>query len=54
MNRHSMNLPDGKKCGDCIHFQRCEWLIACSPNNTTCDWIPSKFYQIINKESESK
>jgi hypothetical protein len=41
----SMMLPQGKSCSDCIHFNRCAWLIACNPNNTICDWSPSKFTQ---------
>jgi hypothetical protein len=41
--KDDMKLPDGKTCNDCIHFQRCSWLISCSPNNTNCDWSPSKF-----------
>lgn len=36
-------LPEGKKCGDCLWFERCRWLISCRPTNTYCDWSPSRF-----------
>lgn len=38
-----MKLPAGKTCGDCKHFNRCEWLISCKPTNEECDWSPSRF-----------
>lgn len=42
-----MELPKGKTCSDCIHFERtCKWLISCKPDRITCDWNPSRFIQI--------
>ncbi|UVF62324.1 hypothetical protein [Nitrososphaeria virus YSH_462411] len=39
-----MELPKGKTCSDCIHFERtCKWLISCKPDRITCDWNPSRF-----------
>jgi len=39
----SMNLPDGKACADCAHFNFCKGFFGCPPENVTCDWAPSRF-----------
>lgn len=36
-------LPTGKTCADCAHFNQCDWLFSCVPENTACDWSPSRF-----------
>lgn len=38
-----MKLPEGKKCIDCHHFDKCFNLFGCKPNNTYCDFSPSRF-----------
>lgn len=39
-----MELPKGKTCSDCMHFEKtCSWLISCSPNERSCDWLPIRF-----------
>jgi hypothetical protein len=35
--------PDGKTCSTCIHFERCKWLLSYSGDETSCDWIPSRY-----------
>jgi hypothetical protein len=40
-----MSLPVGKTCGDCVHVERCSWLISVNPLNETCDWSPPKFQE---------
>lgn len=32
-----------KTCKDCIHFDRCSWLLSLTGEEVACDWIPSKF-----------
>ena len=39
----SMRLPEGKKCGDCAHFNYCNWPVGAKADNKTCDWAPSRF-----------
>lgn len=36
-------LPIGRTCADCVHHARCVDLFQCPADNTTCDWIPSRF-----------
>jgi hypothetical protein len=46
-----MDLPAGKTCSDCVHFQRtCIWLIGCKPTNTRCDWNPSRYTKKVQGE----
>lgn len=45
MCKESMELPKGKTCSDCIYYSWCIKLFGCDPNNTTCDWAPSRFIQ---------
>jgi hypothetical protein len=37
------DLPKGSTCGDCVHIQRCRWLIAANDKDERCDWEPSRF-----------
>ena len=41
----SMDLPDGKTCGDCIHIRFCTQFLGerCLAENTQCDWFPIRF-----------
>ena len=41
-----MKLPVGKTRSDCRHYRRCEWLISCAPEETACDWSPSRFREV--------
>lgn len=38
-----MELPQGKTCGDCVHCHRCCAMFGHTPEDTTCDWSPSRF-----------
>lgn len=38
-----MALPEGKTCGDCIHCRRCCLIFGHVPEDTRCDWAPSRF-----------
>ena len=40
-----MSLPQGKTCGDCVHFERCKWLISAEKTWTNCDFYPNKFIE---------
>ena len=43
-----MLLPDGKCCGNCVNYRGCQKLIGCSPDSVTCDWAPSRFWEVKN------
>ncbi len=45
MSDASMQLPEGKTCADCAHCKRCTSMFGARPENVTCDWAPSRFYQ---------
>ena len=48
------SLPDGKTCGDCVHFERtCTWLLSRDGEDTECDWLPIRFSE-IRKPSKSQ
>jgi len=38
-----MHLPDGKTCGDCVHFRRCNLMFGHIATDEVCDWAPSRF-----------
>lgn len=39
-----MLLPDGKTCGDCLHWPKCRALISdLDSANRSCDFAPSRF-----------
>jgi hypothetical protein len=46
----NMDLPVGKTCGDCVHFDRCVGLIGVKADYTMCDFYPIRF----REKSESK
>lgn len=50
----TMALPAGRTCGDCVHFKRCEWLISCKPERTSCDWYPVRFHAISPVPTEAR
>lgn len=33
-------------CGACKNFKRCESLFGCKPDDTECDWYPSRFERV--------
>lgn len=51
-NEDPLKLPDGKTCSDCAHFKRCEWLIQCKPESTSCDWLPIRFLERRENDTE--
>jgi hypothetical protein len=38
-----MKLPEGKTCGDCLSCRRCCLIFGHVPEDTSCDWWPSRF-----------
>jgi hypothetical protein len=39
-----MNLPDGRVCGDCLHWKRCKGMISSLKyEGKRCDFSPSRF-----------
>ena len=38
-----MALPEGKKCGDCLHYQLCSKLFGAKTENLHCDFEPIRF-----------
>ena len=48
------SLPEGKSCQHCGNFKRCQWLFQCRPQWTTCDWIPSRFFEKPTTGGEGK
>ena len=40
-----MDLPEGKTCDDCAHFDRCEWLVGAERDWPACDWEPLRFVE---------
>lgn len=43
-----MRLPDGKTCADCAHLSRCVALFGVRATNTTCDFHPRRFRQVVH------
>lgn len=41
--RAEMQLPPGKTCADCVHTARCCAMFGHVPEDTYCDWWPSKY-----------
>lgn len=41
----SLDLPDGKTCGDCAHIARCEAIFGHTATDTYCDFYPLRFRQ---------
>jgi len=44
-----MDLPEGKTCKDCVHFDRCHMLFQVKGSNTWCDFSPIKFVEADNE-----
>lgn len=42
-DEYDMNLPEGKTCGDCGHFRRCNLIFGHIAADEVCDWAPSRF-----------
>jgi len=42
-DEYKMNLPEGKTCGDCAHFRRCNMIYGHIAGDEQCDWAPSRF-----------
>lgn len=32
-----------KTCNDCVHIERCRWLIGATGSEVECNWSPSRF-----------
>jgi len=47
-----MNLPEGKTCGDCFHFNRCNAIFGHIAGDEICDWAPGRF--ILPKQSTTE
>lgn len=48
--RHQcMYLPEGKTCSDCVHIERCTFLMGTrvKPQNTSCDFEPIRFREKV-------
>ena len=43
MTNQIADIKTPQLCVNCVHFDRCEWLIQCRPDSTDCDWDPSRF-----------
>jgi hypothetical protein len=52
MSQSGMTLPEGMRCGDCLHFKRCVALFQCPAANTECDWSPSRFIESESSKAE--
>ncbi len=35
-------LPEGKTCADCVHVRRCVEMFGQKPEDTACQFIPSR------------
>lgn len=44
-----MSLPNNKTCSDCVHYDRCKWLIGILGQEKSCDWYPIKFVENTSK-----
>lgn len=42
-NEPKMVLPEGKTCGDCVHFPRCKAIFGHVAADEVCDFFPSRF-----------
>jgi hypothetical protein len=40
---YDMLLPDGKTCANCRNCRRCCGMFGASPDNTMCDFYPSRY-----------
>ena len=37
-------------CAECVHYYRCAWLLRRAKNEAPCDWSPSRFVPISERE----
>lgn len=51
-----MNLPDGKYCKDCFHFQtgRCKNIYGRIELDEICDWYPCRFIESIQNKTPGR
>lgn len=40
-----MVLPEGKTCGACAHFTRCQKIVGARAEYTVCDFFPRRFQE---------
>ena len=50
-NAGGTKLPEGKSCGQCMHYGGCVKLFGCASDNRMCDWHPSRFNDAPKVES---
>lgn len=49
-----MSLPEGKTCGDCVHWIRCETLgFSDSRDLTDCSFFPRRFREKTRTEGNA-
>lgn len=48
-----MSLPEGKTCGDCWHFRRCNGIYGHIAADEVCDWAPSRFVSAAERRHQS-
>lgn len=41
----TLNLPEGKTCGDCHHIARCQAIFGHIPEDQTCDFFPIRYLE---------
>ena len=44
-----IELPAGKKCGECTRFLRCKAFLGLTGKETSCDWFPRLFREMNSK-----
>lgn len=48
----TMNLPEGKTCGDCAYLRTpCSTIYGRIPQDECCDWYPSRFVDLASLKS---
>lgn len=43
-----MILPEGMRCGYCVHAQRCSQIYGQSMDSARCQWFPRKFFSVMS------
>ena len=56
MSTSSSSLLADQACGECVHAERCRWLLGddYSPKSQQCDWDPSRFVRNTKPNKEKK
>lgn len=49
-----MELPPGKKCGDCVHAYRCCLMFGHGNMDTYCDWFPRRFHEKTSNDQHNR